>query len=198
MSLPFAAISIVQDAASESQAADAVVTCLSDCRTVAASASTCPAENVHQVAMPTPSRSGCSAHAAVFGKQRRRRPRARGPAQRAGDHAPRPQQPVHVDAVPNAEAVEHVDHVLGRDVAACALGVRAAAKAGNRRVDRRDAHLEGHQDVGERLAIGVVHVRCQLWSGDVLQDGLQRTHTHVAVLLSVWSPKASNPKPFQP
>jgi hypothetical protein len=45
---------------------------------------------------------------------------------------------------------------LCRDVAAGARGVGAAAQPRDARVDDRHAHLQGRQDVGQGLAVGVV------------------------------------------
>ena len=69
---------------------------------------------------------------------------------------------VEVDAGLDAEAVQQVDDVLGRDVAGRALRVRTAAEPRDARVERRDAELEARVDVRERLPVGVVEMAAHL------------------------------------
>jgi hypothetical protein len=68
---------------------------------------------------------------------------------------------IEVDAGVDAQALHHVQHVLGGDVAGRALGVRAAAQSRYRRVVNRDAQLQAGVDVGQRLAVGIVEVARQ-------------------------------------
>src|SRR5882672_1967874 len=68
------------------------------------------------------------------------------------------------------QAVQHVDHVLGGDVAGRALGVGTAAQAGDRAVEGLHAQLERGVDVRERLAVGVVVVAPYFSDGDFLAD----------------------------
>jgi DNA-binding LytR/AlgR family response regulator len=65
---------------------------------------------------------------------------------------------VEVDAGLDAQAIHHVQHVFGGDVAGRALGVRAAAQARHRRVEDRHAHFQAGVDVRQRLAVGIVEV----------------------------------------
>ena len=64
--------------------------------------------------------------------------------------------------VRDAEPVEQVDHVLAGDIAGRARRVGAAAEPRDRAVEDRDAALQRRQDVGERLAVGVVEMRREL------------------------------------
>ena len=79
-------------------------------------------------------------------------PPASGPARRR-------HQLGEVDAGLEPHAVEHVDEVLGGEVARGAGRVGAAAQPAHRGVEGGDAQLEPDQHVGERRAAGVVHVQ---------------------------------------
>src|SRR6185295_9208770 len=79
---------------------------------------------------------------------------------------------VEIHAGLHPEAVEHVDHILGCDVARSACGIRAAAQARDRRVEGAHAELERCIDIRERLAVGVVVMACQLFNGYPLRAGL--------------------------
>src|SRR5690606_39455241 len=83
----------------------------------------------------------------------------------AADALPGDNQSLEVDAGVDAQAVEHVEHVLAGDIAARALGIGAAAKPGDRAVEHTDACQQAGIDVRQRLAIGVVEVPGQLVAG---------------------------------
>src|SRR5262245_16487174 len=57
-------------------------------------------------------------------------------------------QAIQIDAGAHAHPLQHVDDVLGGDVAGRAGRVGATAEAAQRGVDGGDAHLDGDQDVG--------------------------------------------------
>ena len=69
---------------------------------------------------------------------------------------------------------EHEHHVLGGDVAGRALGVRAAAEAGDAGVEGVHAEFQAGVDVGQRLAVGVVEMAADLGERVVLQRALER------------------------
>src|SRR5690606_37869678 len=57
-------------------------------------------------------------------------------------------QAVQIHTAFDAEAVEQIHHILGRDVAAGAGGVRTATEAGDRAVEGADAELQRGVDIG--------------------------------------------------
>src|SRR3546814_12344054 len=61
----------------------------------------------------------------------------------------------------SSDRVQQVDDILGGHVARGAAGIGAAAQSGDRGVDHRHAELEAGEDVGERLAVGVVEMHRQ-------------------------------------
>src|SRR5687768_4864915 len=79
-------------------------------------------------------------------------------ADRFADEVARGDQLVHVDAGLDTEAVEHVKHVFGRDVARRAFGVRTSAEAGDRAVESGDAAFERRVDVRDSLSVSVVEM----------------------------------------
>src|SRR6266571_6980667 len=64
----------------------------------------------------------------ILRRERPRDLRARLAPEGAADELAGPQKLYQVDTGFDAQAIEHVDHVLGRDVAGRALGIRAAAE----------------------------------------------------------------------
>ncbi len=94
-------------------------------------------------------------------RQRLRRLRRRRTFEHGADEAPGFGHGGEIDAGAHAEAVEHVEHVLGGDVARGARGEGTAAEAGDRGVDDGDAALQAGEDVGQRLTVGVVKVHRQ-------------------------------------
>src|SRR5712692_10944583 len=91
-----------------------------------------------------------------FGRQRPRHFRSRLAAELPADELPGTEELGEIDAGLDAKAIEHVHHVLGRDVAGRTLGVRAAAEAGDRAVEGLHARLERGVDVRERLPVSIV------------------------------------------
>jgi hypothetical protein len=83
-------------------------------------------------------------------------------AQHARDEGTGVDKSVQVDAGGDAQAVQQVDHVFGGDVAGRALGIGAAAQAGDAGVEDVNAQRQAGVDVGERLAVGVVEVAAEL------------------------------------
>ena len=73
---------------------------------------------------------------------------------------------LEIDAVLDAQTVEHPDEVLGGEVAGGRLGVRAAAQPTGRRVDGGDPAAQRGEGVGQRLAVGVVEVHGELVDAD--------------------------------
>src|SRR3569832_1896961 len=90
----------------------------------------------------------------VFVLDRRRRARVRLAAQEVADELARVDQLVQVDACFDAQAVQHVDHVFGCDIACRAFRIRTSPEAGDRRVELPDAHLQARHRVGQRLPVG--------------------------------------------
>ena len=87
---------------------------------------------------------------------------------RGGHHA------LEADAVLDAQAVEQVDEVLGREVAHRArTGERAAAEAARGAVDHGHAPLERRVDVGQGLAARVVGVQPDAPDVDQRQHGVE-------------------------
>src|SRR5262249_45330417 len=107
-----------------------------------------------------------------LGGERTRDARGRLAPERAADELAGAKELLQVDAGLYPQAVEHVDHVLGGDVAGRALGVGAAAQARDRAVEGLHAQLERGVDVGERLAIGVVVVPAYPGDRDLSRDRL--------------------------
>ena len=81
---------------------------------------------------------------------------------------------LHVDAGVDAQAIKQVKHVLGGNVAGGALGVRAAAQAGDRAVEYGNAFQQAGVDIGQGLAVGVVEVPGELFARDVTTDHLEQ------------------------
>ena len=75
-------------------------------------------------------------------------------------------QPIEIDPGLDPQPVQHVHHVLGRDVAGRAFRIRTPAQPGDARVEGRDAHLQAGVDVGERLAVGVVEMAAHFGRSD--------------------------------
>ena len=71
----------------------------------------------------------------------------------------RVEQLVQIDPGLDAEAVQHVDDVFGRDIAGRAFRVRTTTKPRDRAVEDRQAAFERGVDVSERLSVRVVVVR---------------------------------------
>src|SRR6476661_9255450 len=83
-------------------------------------------------------------------------PRARRTSERATDEITCCDELVDVYAALDAQTVQHVQHVFGRDVARGAFRVRASAESCNRAVERRDTALERRVDVRYGLPVRVV------------------------------------------
>src|SRR5258706_3285276 len=98
--------------------------------------------------------------------------RARLAPELAADESAGPQDLRQIDTGFDAQAIEHVDHVLGRDVAGRAPGVGAAAETRHRAVEGPDPRFERGVDVRERLPVGVVVVACELGRRDLFCDRL--------------------------
>src|SRR5258708_29291328 len=98
--------------------------------------------------------------------------RARLAPEGAADESAGPQDLHQVDTGFDAQAVEHIDHVLGRDVAGRAPGVGAPAESRHRTVEGPDPRLERGVDVRERLPVGIVVVTCEPADRDPLCDRL--------------------------
>src|SRR5216117_1292157 len=96
--------------------------------------------------------------------------RARLAPELAADEMAGPQDLHQVDACFYLEAIEHVDYVLGRDVARCALGIGTAAETRHRAVESLYAELERRVDVGQRLAVRVVVMTGELFDGHFCGD----------------------------
>src|SRR5229473_8237440 len=94
----------------------------------------------------------------ILRRERARDLRARLAPEDAADELAGPQDLHQVDAGFDAQAVEHVDHVLGRDVAGRAPGIGAAAETRHRAVEGSYARFERRVDVRERLPVGIVVV----------------------------------------
>src|SRR5262245_2925153 len=94
------------------------------------------------------------------------------PAERAADELAGAKQLLEIDAGVDAQAVEHVDHVFGGDVAGGSLRVGAASQSRDRAVESLHPQLERGIDVGERLAVGVVIVPADPGHGDLAGDRL--------------------------
>src|SRR6266853_1833176 len=94
----------------------------------------------------------------ILRRERARDLRARLAPEDAADELAGPQDLRQVDTGFDAQAVEHVDHVLGRDVAGRAPGVGAAAETRHRAVEGSHARFERGVDVRERLPVGIVVV----------------------------------------
>src|SRR6266487_4988739 len=84
--------------------------------------------------------------------------RARLAPELAADELAGPQDLHQVDACFYLEAIEHVDYVLGRDVARCALGIGTAAETRHRAVEDSHARLERRVNVRQRLSVSIVVV----------------------------------------
>src|SRR4029079_16652030 len=98
--------------------------------------------------------------------QRLRHLRGRLPPQRAADEAAGVGDGIEIDAVGDAEAVQQIDHVLGADIAGRPPGVGAAAEPGHGGVEYGNAALHDGEDIGQRLAVGVVEVGGELLAGN--------------------------------
>src|SRR6266853_7057123 len=108
----------------------------------------------------------------ILRRERARDLRARLASEGAADELADPQDLCQVDAGFDAQAIEHVDHVLGRDVAGRAPGVGAAAETGHRAVEGSHARFERGVDVRERLPVGVVVMPGELGYRDFLPHRL--------------------------
>src|SRR5690606_41487918 len=75
------------------------------------------------------------------------------------------QQLAQVHAGVDVHAVQHVDDGVGGDVAGGAVGIRAAAQAGNGGIDGGDAHVDAGKDVGQRLVARVMEVDREAFHG---------------------------------
>src|SRR5712675_2482532 len=106
----------------------------------------------------------------ILRRERTRDLRARLAPEDAADELADPQDLRQVDTGFDAQAIEHVDHVLGRDVAGRAPGVGAAAETGHRAVEGSHARFERGVDVRERLPVGVMVVACELGRRDPFCD----------------------------
>ena len=74
----------------------------------------------------------------------------------------RSHQLCHVDAGRNAHAFQHVDHILGRDVAGRTRRIGAAAEAARRGIDHARALLHPRIEIGQRLPVSVVEMHRQI------------------------------------
>src|SRR5439155_6077544 len=94
-----------------------------------------------------------------------------GPApELAADELAGPQDLHQVDACFYLEAIEHVDYVLGRDVARGALGIGTAAETPHRAVEDSHARLERRVNVRQRLSVRIVVVTGELFDGHFCGD----------------------------
>src|SRR6266851_8011989 len=83
----------------------------------------------------------------ILRRERARDSRARLAPERAADESACAQDLRQVDTRFDAQAIEHVDHVIGRDVAGRAPGVGAAAETRHRAVEGSYARFERRVDV---------------------------------------------------
>ena len=88
-------------------------------------------------------------------------------------------QDVQLDVVPQVHPLQHVHEVLGADVAAGDGGERAAAEAGERRLEVLHAGAQRGVGVGEAEAVGVVQVAGAL-------DGRDRAPAPGRTCRSTW------------
>src|SRR5688572_416668 len=89
------------------------------------------------------------------------------PRQELGQTALGLDQGLEVDAGVEAHLLQHEDEVLGGDVAARSWGMRAAAEATQRGIERADVDIESGHHVGEAKAARVVKVsRVEAVAGD--------------------------------
>jgi hypothetical protein len=79
---------------------------------------------------------------------------------------------VQIDAGGDAQAIQHVDKVLGCEVAGCARGVRAAAESAGRRVERLDPKVQRGQHIRQRRAARVVKVERDSAERHTFGDGV--------------------------
>ena len=73
-----------------------------------------------------------------------------------------------------AHAIEHVHHILRRNVAGGAARIGAATQPRNRRIDSGNAVLQADQNVRQRLPVGVVAVQGELLCRYVRQQCVQQ------------------------
>lgn len=73
----------------------------------------------------------------------------------------------------NSHALEHVDEVLGGEVAGGAGGVGAAAESADGSIEGGDSAFQGCEDVGEGGPISIVEVEGQAARGDVGEEAIE-------------------------
>jgi len=92
-----------------------------------------------------------------------------------GHERGRVHQRVQIDSCFDSKAVEHVDEVLGGEVALRSWRIWATPETPGRHVECRDPRIERCQDIGERRPARVVEVKRDLserhLSGDGFDDG---------------------------
>ena len=81
---------------------------------------------------------------------------------RAFDISRRPHHPYQRHAALHAEPFEHVQQILGREIAGRTWRVRTATKPTGGTVERRDAMLQRREHVGQRGAARIVKVQRNL------------------------------------
>src|SRR5690554_3307963 len=96
------------------------------------------------------------------------------PAQLLADPVTDRDQRAQIHAGADAHAVEHVEHVLTGHITAGALGVGAAAEAGDRAVEHADALQQSRVDRSEERRVGVVEVAGQPVPGNPFTDHLDQ------------------------
>ena len=105
--------------------------------------------------------------------QRCRHTADRGPADQPAHDVGCGHELGHIDAGRNSQAFEHVDHVLGCDIAGRAGGVGAAAETAGGGIDHAAALLHPGIEIGQRLAVGVVEMHREIGHRHVAGDRAQ-------------------------
>jgi len=88
------------------------------------------------------------------------------------DTARRGQHPVEADTGLDAEAVQHIEQILGRQVPGGARSVRAAAEAAGGGIERGDAEIQRGEHVRQGSAARVVEVEREAIERDARGDGV--------------------------
>ena len=101
-----------------------------------------------------------AAHAGLVDLSRKRS------ADEALGHPPGFDQSIEVDAGRDPHSVEHVDEILGRQIAGRARRVGASSEPADARVEIANTDFQSNEDVGKRRPARVVHVHGELLGAD--------------------------------
>ena len=79
-------------------------------------------------------------------------------------------QGIQINSGFDAHSVQHIKQVLGGNISGSAFGIGATTETSHRAVNHGDPALQRRQNIGQRLAVGVMKMYRQLRNRNLFGD----------------------------